>query len=249
MNIWPFFWHNLICMNFPRNVATLHERGRSRPHLHRALCFLLVIFSWHYSARAQEAAVVTFTLDFPGSEPSHYAVSVSSDGRSTYDSDGKLSPDSEGDPFHLDFSMSSETSRRVFELAEKAHYFQGEIDSKKKNLASTGAKTLTYRDSSRNTKATYNYSPLVPVQQVTALFQNLSTTLEFGRRLQYFHRYQKLALDEELKRMEAIAGQDDLEEMAAVVPILKQIASDNSVINPVRARAQRMIERTGRVKQ
>ena len=63
---------------------------------------------------------------------------------------------------------------------------------------------------------------MVPVQQMTALFQNLSTTLEFGRRLQYFHHYQKLALDEELKRMEGIADQDNLEEMAAVVPILQR---------------------------
>lgn len=193
--------------------------------------------------------MVTFTLDFPGSEPSHYAISVSSDGRSTYDSDGKLSPDSEGDPFHLDFSLSSETSRRVFDLAEKARYFQGEIDSKKKNLASTGAKTLTYRDPSRNTKATYNYSPLLQVQQLTELFQNLSTTLEFGRRLQYFHHYQKLALDEELKRMEGIADQDNLEEMAAVVPILRQIVTDTSVINPVRVRAQRLIEKAGKAKR
>jgi len=107
------FWHNLVCMNLPRNVAAPYERGRSRPHLHRALCLLLLMFSWHSNARSQEAAVVTFTLDFPGSEPSHYAISVSSDGHSTYDSDGKLSPDSEGDPFHLDFSLSSETSRRV----------------------------------------------------------------------------------------------------------------------------------------
>jgi len=83
---------------------------------------------------------------------------------------------------------------------------------------------------------------------VTALFQNLSTTLEFGRRLQYFHHYQKLALDEELKRMEGIADQDNLEEMAAVVPILRQIVTDTSVINPVRARAQRLIERAGRPK-
>ena len=43
---------------------------------------------------------------------------------------------------------------------------------------------------------------MVAVQQLTQLFQSLSTTLEFGRRLEYFHRYQKLALDEELKRME-----------------------------------------------
>jgi hypothetical protein len=228
-----------------QSVALPHERGRLRLHLHAFFCLLLLVSA----ARAQDGAVVTFTLDFPGSEPSHYAVSVSSDRRSTYDSDGKLSPDSEGDPFHLDFSMSSETRKRVFDLTEKAHYFQGEVDSRKKNLASTGAKTLTYKDSSRNTKATYNYSPQAPVQELTQLFQNLSTTLEFGRRLQYFHRYQKLALDEELKRMEAIADQDDLEEMAAVVPILQQIAVDTSVINPVRSRAQRMIERAGRSKR
>ena len=200
-------------------------------------------------ARAQETAVVTFTLDFPGSEPSHYAISVSSDGHSTYDSDGKLSPDSEGDPFHLDFSMSAETRQRVFELAERAHYFQGEIDSRKKNLASTGRKTLTYKDSGRSTSATYNYSPVAAVQQITQLFQSLSLTLEFGRRLQYFHRYQKLALDEELKRMEEAANGHGLEELSAVVPILQAIASDTTVINPVRARAQRMIERANSVKR
>ena len=70
-------------------------------------------------------------------------------------------------------------------------------------------------------------------------------TLEYGRRLQYFHRYQKLALDEELKRMEEMANENSLQELPAVVPILQRIATDTSVINPVRARAQRMIERAG----
>jgi hypothetical protein len=191
---------------------------------------------------------VTFTLDFPGSEPSHYVISVLSDGRATYDSDGKLSPESEGDLFHLDFSVTPATGKRIFDLARRAHYFEGEIDSRKSKLASTGAKTLTYKDGQRSISATYNYSPLSAVQQLTQLFQNLSTTLEFGRRLQYFHRYQKLALDEELKRMEEMDKGNGLEEVAAIVPILEQIANDPSVINPVRARAQRMVERAGSVR-
>ncbi len=215
--------------------------GRSRPH--RTLGLLLLVLGLHFAAQAQ--TVVTFTLDFPGSEPSHYEIAVSSNGHSTYDSDGKLSPDSEGDPFHLDFSVSSETSRRIFDLAERAHYFQEDVDSRKKNLASTGVKTLAYKDSGRSARATYNYSPVVAVQQLTQLFQSLSTTLEFGRRLEYYHRYQKLALDEELKRMEDLANQNDLQELAAVVPILQRIANDQSVINPVRARALRLMERAG----
>jgi hypothetical protein len=139
--------------------------------------------------------------------------------------------------------MSSTTSKAIFDLAKRAHYFQGQIDSNKRGIASTGSKTLTYKDGQQNTSATYNYSPIAAVQQVTQLFQNLSTTLEYGRRLQYFHRYQKLALDEELKRMEEMANSNNLQELPAVVPILQSIASDTTVINPVRARAQRMIER------
>lgn len=210
---------------------------------------MFLVLGLPFLAHAQQTAVVTFSLDFPGSEPSHYAISVSSDGHSTYDSDGKLSPDSDGDPFHLDFSMSSETKGRVFDLAERAHYFQGQIDSKRKNLASSGVKILTYKDSARSESATYNYSPIPAVQQITQLFQSLSMTLEFGRRLEYFHRYQKLALDDELKRMDDGTQRSDLEELGAVVPILQRIASDSSVINPVRARAQRMIERAGAPKR
>jgi hypothetical protein len=225
-------------------LALPHERGCLRPHRTLWLFLLCLLLP----AQAQQPAVVTFTLNFPGSEPSHYEISVASDGRSSYDSDGKLSPDSEGEPFHLDFSMSSGTSRRIFGLAERAHYFQGEIDSRKKNLASTGVKTLTYKDSGRSITATYNYSPVVAVEQVTQLFQSLSTTLEFGRRLEYYHHYQKLALDEELKRMEDLASRNDLEETAAVVPILQRIVSDTTLINPVRARAQKMIERAGSAK-
>ncbi len=82
------------------------------------------------------------------------------------------------------------------------------------------------------------------MQELTQLFQNLSATLEFGHRLQYFHHYQKLALDDELKRMEETAKQNGMVELAALVPILQQIANDNSVINPVRARAQRLLERS-----
>lgn len=234
----PVFWHNLFCM-------TPVTQKRARPG---TICLLLLALGLCYPARAQEATV-TFNLDFPGSEPSHYTISVSSDGHSTYDSDGKLSPDSEGDPFHLDFSMSAETRRRIFDLAERAHYFEGEIDSRKKGLASTGMKKLAYKDSSRNTTAGYNYSTVAAVQQITQLFQSLSTTLEFGRRLEFFHRYQKLALAEELEKMEDEANRTGLEEVAAVVPILQSIAVDTSVINPVRARAQRMAERAGTVKR
>jgi hypothetical protein len=197
------------------------------------------------SAQVQQTVIptVTFTLDFPGSEPDHYVISVSEDGRSSYDSDGKLSPDSEaGDTFHSDFTMSQAARARVFDLAKRAHYFDGQIDSKNKKLASTGTKTLTYKDTQKNTSATYNYSPVPPVQDLTTFFQSLSTTLEFGHRLDYHLRYQKLALDEELKNMEEASNSGGLAEISAVAPVLQKIADDPAVIKVVRARAQRMLQ-------
>jgi hypothetical protein len=212
---------------------------RKFSYLLTLLAALLLVSSWGVAQSVEE---VTFKFDFPGSEPEHYIVSVSSDGHATYDSNGKLTLQSDaGEPFHLDFTISPATRTRIFDFAQKAHYFEGKIDSGKKNIANTGAKVLIYKNGEKNTEATYNFSPLPAVQDLTSLFQQLSTTLEFGRRLEYYRHYQKTALDEELKHMEQQSSENDLEELAAVAPILRQIATDPSLMNVVRARAQRLL--------
>jgi hypothetical protein len=201
-------------------------------------------------------AAVTFTIDFPTSQPEHYSIRVQSDGLARYQSSGRRSPDSdetdsrendshENDSFDLDFTVAAETRQRIFELAAKAGYFQTDVDSHHKDLAFTGKKTLAYKDARRSGEATYNYSLKPAVQDMTSLMQSLSATLEFGHRLQYDHQYQKLALDEELKRMENLARNNELIEVAAIQPILDQIIADQSVINLTRARAQRLLERAG----
>ncbi len=85
-------------------------------------------------------------------------------------------------------------------------------------------------------------SSLEPVRQLTLLFQNMSATLEYGRKLSYYHRYQKLALDDELKRMAEQARSNELSEIQALTPVLQEIADDGSVINGVRARARDLIQ-------
>jgi hypothetical protein len=196
----------------------------------------------------QPVATVTFSCDFPGSEPSHYVISVSSDGHSSYVSDGKLTADSESapdDPWRLEFTVSQSAQTRVFDLAQRAHYFEGQIDYRKKHLAFTGTKILTYKDAQKNTRASYNYSTEPAVQELTTFFQSMSTTLEFGRRLDFYLRYQKLALDEELKRMEEMSNNGSLQEVSSVAPVLQKIADDPSVIKVVRARAQRLLQLAG----
>lgn len=223
--------------------------------------FAIFFFSSTFICSQTEApAVVTFTIDFPTSQPEHYSIRVQSDGLARYQSRGR-SPGSDdtdshdtdshdndsrvNDSFDLDFTVAAETRQKIFELAAKAGYFQKDVDSHHKDLAFTGKKTLAYKDARRSGESTYNYSLKPVVQYLTSLMQNLAATLEFGHRLQYDHQYQKLALDEELKRMEGLAHNNELIEVAAIQPILDEIIADQSVINVTRARAQRLLERAG----
>jgi hypothetical protein len=209
------------------------------------LIVIALVLSMSAALSAQQpapAASITFSLDFPQSIPDHYVVTVSSDRHASYESTGKLTPQADpGDPFRHEFTMSAETCKKIFDLAAKAKYFEGQVDSGNKKLASTGVKVLTYSDGARKNEATYNYSPNPAVQQITVIFQSVSSTLEFGRRLEFYHHHQKLALEEELKRMEEMAHSKSLEEVQALAPILQSIIADHSVLNVTRARAQRVL--------
>src|ERR1035438_1113019 len=226
------------------------------------LMFSSIVFSSIPAhSQAEAPAVVTFSLDFPASQPKHYSIRVQSDGSGRYQSSGSLPADSDetnsrdndndndndnkNDSFDLDFALAAGTRQKIFELAAKAGYFQKDVDSHHKGLAFTGKKTLRYEDARRNGESTYNYSANPAVQELTNLMQSLSATLEFGHRLQYDRQYQKLALDEELKQMEEMARTNQLIEVAAIQSILDKIIADQSVINVTRARAQRLLDRTG----
>lgn len=214
--------------------------GRGKVQLFSSI---LALFFAVAAGNAADMASVSFSLDFPNSSPEHYAIMLQSDGRAHYESNGRISNDSDArDDYQTDFNFSDSTRDQIFKLAKDARYFSGKMDSGNKKLAFTGAKKLAYSDGQRASSAEYNYSAVAPVQQLTSLFQNVSATLEFGRRLSYYHRYQKLALDDELKRMEDQARQGQLAELQAVKPVLQRIYDDNSVMNVVRARAQLIME-------
>lgn len=216
------------------------------PLLAGALPVLFFACSFSLSACAADTAgtaTVIFTMDFPNSSPERYSITVEKSGHAHYESVAKISPDSDDrQTYQADLELLDATRVRIFDLAAQAHYFSGKIDSGNKKLAFMGAKKLSYRDSQRNSSADYNFSPVPAVEQLTTLFQSLSATLEFGRRLSYFHRFQKLALDDELTQMEEQAKRGEIIELQAVKPILQQISDDESVLKIDRARALRLID-------
>jgi len=226
--------------------ASSHRSPQARRVPGAAVFVGLVLLLCGYSVATSAAsapATVTFSLDFPSSEPEHYSISVQSDGHAHYECSARISDDSDDrETYQSDFIFTEAARARIFDLTAQAGYFSGKIDSGHKKLAFTGTKKLAYRDDQHNFAADYNFSQQPAVQQLTALFQNVAATLEFGRRLTHLHRYQKLALDDELKRMEEQARRGDLAELQAVRPVLQEIFDDPSVMNVVRARVQRIMD-------
>jgi hypothetical protein len=148
----------------------------------------------------------------------------------------------EGDPYITKFVVSDPARTRIFQLAKKLRYFKDDFEYRKGRLANTGIKTLYYTDEKTNNSTTYNYSSNQDIQELTRLFQGISTTMEFGRRLTYYYSHQKLGLDDELKRMDQMAQEGSLEELQAVAPILQQIARDPQVMHIDQQHAQHLLQ-------
>jgi hypothetical protein len=195
-------------------------------------------------ASAAPVPVVGFEFVMPGASPSSYSLSVDSTGRAAYRS--QQDPEEglpAGDPYIFKFTVSEAARDRIFELARELDYFKEDLNYTKRPLANMGAKILSFRDAGRRHRATYNYSENPNVQELTALMQGISATLEFGRRLDYLHRFERLGLEAELKSLEAAEKAGRVAELQVIEPVLAAIASDRSVLNVARRRAEGVLKR------
>jgi hypothetical protein len=148
----------------------------------------------------------------------------------------------EQDPeFHVEFTMSPATAQRIFKDAEQANYFNGSFDFTKHQVANTGRKTLTYADPIRHFQTTFNFSENKALEDLARLFQGISNTIQYGRKLEFKHKYDKLGLEGDLKSMEEAMEYHNLAELQIITPALQSIAEDSSVMNIARARAKRLL--------
>ena len=94
-----------------------------------------------------------------------YSITVQTDGASHFDGIPHANETNDTDAYQQDFTMSDANRQKVFELAQKLHYFQGDYDSHLKHVAQTGKKILQYR--SAQTKV----HPLITIRR-TPMFSS-----------------------------------------------------------------------------
>lgn len=192
---------------------------------------------------------IIFDLNFPGSEPSHFSIAVNANGEAGYQSNGgetdPVTAQSNGDPNIVRFAMSEAARNHLFNVARKLNYFAGSYDNTRSNMARTGVKTLIFADPARHNVATYNFSQSRDIQDLTQFFQRLSNTMEYGRRIDHDLRFDKLDLYNQLDRMLLDSNANNLAELQAVVPVLRKVSNDPSIMRVARVDADRLIAKAG----
>ena len=187
-------------------------------------------------------ASVRFLFDWPQGVPwQSYTVTVQSDGKASFN--GTPHPDgtNDTDAYQQDFTMTEANRQKIFELAQKLNYFHGDLDSHLKHVAQTGKKTLQYDSAQVKGSATYNWSQNPDVQQLTHIFDGIATTIEFGRKLAFQYRFDKLGMDEQLKQLESMQASRGVEELEILQPMLHKIWKDPNLMNISRESAHRLL--------
>jgi hypothetical protein len=188
---------------------------------------------------------LTFAFARSGENPPFYSIAIDSTGSATYQS-FPYSDEKTGVPYTVEFEATPFTRSTIFRLTKQLHFFKGHFGSANYASKNASIKTLRFREGKpdnlkTDNQITYSSSRNALIQQLTSLFERISVTLEFGRRLTYLHQQHKSGMETELQCMESIAKQGRLRELQVIAPVLSAIASDATLDKVVRQRADAIL--------
>ena len=215
---------------------------------------LVLYFLATFTLAAQEApanpalspaqATVTYIFDWPQGIPwTKYSIEVRSDRKAHFD--GVPHPEANNndtDPVEQDFTMSETNCQTIFGLAQKLNYFQGDLDAHIKHIAQTGRKTLRYESPQARGSDTFNWSENPDVKELTQLFSGIANTIDYGRKLEFQYRFDKLGMAQRLKELEGLRADQQIAELHLIEPILRKIADDPNVMNIARESARHLLQ-------
>ena len=173
--------------------------------------------------------------------PSYYSIAIDSSGTATYLS----APEGLGKTgvrYTTEFQVSDRTRRITFNLAKNLNYFGDGYGELRSAPGKNNVYTLAYRYSSVNNQFTYSTSADADVEELTSVFEELSQTFEYGRKLADMQLHNRKAIQPELDSMAGKAERHALRDLPALVPILRNLANDDSVDAAARREASALIK-------
>lgn len=218
------------------------------------LCLFLGL-AWA-QAPAPAKQVVFFSFHHAQLDPQEYTFQVSQDCNAIYtakprqeekagndsgEEQDREAPEEKEQGERREVRLSDVTCNSIFATAKSLGYFKGDFEFHKHKVAYSGDRVLGYFAPGVSNKTSFTWSENPQVQQLSATFEGIAGTLEAGPRLHYLRRFDRLGLNEALKKMEDQANKGWLKELQLIAPELQSIANDGQVMNIARQRAQNLL--------
>lgn len=189
---------------------------------------------------ARRFPTLVFSSVFWSANPSYYSIAIDSAGTATYQS-APASVEMTGVPYTVEFHVSDRTRRAIFNMAQTLDFFRDPIQVTTGSPEIAVVRTLAYYDASFQSQVTFTASSDPNLQEITSILEETCETLEFGRRLNYFHEHDRRKLEPELVTMQNRIERHRLRDLQALAPALTGIASDGALEQSVRQRAQDLL--------
>lgn len=192
---------------------------------------------------AGSAATVSFNLVWDQGQPwTNYSITVQADGKAHFEGTASAHEIVSSEKIQQDFTMSAANRQKIFELARRLNYFDGDFEAHRKRIANTGEKTLKYSSPQFTHATAYNWSQNADVEELTRLFQAISTTMSVGCKLNYLYRFDKLGMDDQLEDLASLQRSHAVEEVGVIEPILRKIAGDPGMMHISRQVAEQLLQ-------
>ena len=186
---------------------------------------------------------VIYTSVLWSADPASYSIAVDAAGTATYQS----APESvgrTGAPYTLEFHVSDRTRRTIFNVVHGLDFFRGEVPVQPVSTVNDTARTLTYHDLSFSTQLAYSNSSNSDIEELTSIFEEVSETVEYGRRLAYLEQHDKSRIPAQLKALKTDADRHFVRELQAIASVLKGLMADTGLDAESRRTAQALLDRS-----
>jgi len=193
-----------------------------------------VLMAMCFSLGAADVPKVTFSKSFPGSTPPFVLISVDQTGAASYNEST--------DPDNAEkLTIEPAAVRQIFDIAERLDHFKQPLESGLK-VANMGMKTLRWESGDAKQEAKFNYSTLEDAKTLTDIFERISDSTRMMVDLNRAIRHDRLGVNDATLRIQAAWDSKRLLATPQILPLLEQVAANESYIHMARERAARMVD-------
>ena len=186
-----------------------------------------------------DTAKLSFRRIFKSSSPEFIEIVVPEDAKPAMYEIRQLDEDPGASPFEISAGLRA----RMFELAGRLNYFQGQDLDVHRKIANLGEKTFRWEKGAEAHEVKFNYTLNSAATQLLQIFEGLARQQEHVMLLTRRMRYDRLGINDALLQFETDLNHKLLPEPQCALPMLDQIGNDSRFVDIARQRARSLAER------